>query len=144
MSGTWLYGEGTTDYVAATPALIVTFRASGSIAAGRTVTQDNLANGDVYQPIAATVSGGNVPTGLALKTVSDGEDIPVLVWGYAKNVAIKDGGSVGRPGYSLIMTGAGYLAPTGSMSHSYVSKGFAGKYLSGSTSTCWAFIDCTR
>ena len=138
----WLYTEGTKDYILATPALITTFKASGSIVAGRIVSFDNLVSSDVYQPAAATASGALVPAGLACKTVSDGEDVPVLVWGYAKNIAAR---VAGNPGDPIVISGAGYVVPSGSIAAgTALPKNVIGKWISGSSTSCIAFIDCMK
>ena len=139
----FMYYEGTKDYVAATPALVVTFRASGSITAGRIVTFDSGDNDtDVIQPAATTASGALTPAGLACKTVSDGEDIPVLVWGFGKNIATR---VAGNPGDPIVISGAGYVVPSGSTAAaSGVLRNFIGKWVSGSATSCMAFIDCLK
>jgi hypothetical protein len=78
------YYEGTKDYIAATPALIITFRASGSVSGGQIVAFDAGNTGDVYTP--AVASGSTAVAGLALMTKANATEVPVLVWGYAKNV----------------------------------------------------------
>ena len=139
----FMYYEGTKDYVAATPVLITTFKASGSITAGRIVvfdTGDNSSN--VYQPPATTASGALAPVGLAIKTVSDGDDVPVIVWGFAKNIATK---LAGNPGDPIVISGSGYVAPSGSTAVTTgVLRSFIGKWVSGSSTSCMAFIDCMR
>ena len=76
--------EGTKDFIVATPALIVTFVASGSIVAGNGLKWDGgNTSGEVW---ADTAGAAGKCAGIALKTVSDGDELPVLVWGYAKNL----------------------------------------------------------
>ena len=75
--------EGTKDFLAATPALIVTFVASGSIAAGNGLKWDAGNSGNVW---ADTAGALGKCAGIALATVSDDDYVPVLVWGYAKNL----------------------------------------------------------
>jgi len=75
--------EGTKDFLAATPALIVTYVASGSIAAGNGLKWDAGNTGEVW---ADTAGALGKCAGVALATVSDGDNVPVLVWGYAKNL----------------------------------------------------------
>ena len=75
--------EGTKDFLVATPALIVTFVASGSIAAGNGLKWDAGNTGNVWADTAGAVGKC---AGIALATVSDDDYVPVLVWGYAKNL----------------------------------------------------------
>jgi hypothetical protein len=75
--------EGTKDFIVSTPALIVTFVASGSIAAGNGLKWDAGNSGNVW---ADTAGALGKCAGVALATVSDDDYVPVLVWGYAKNL----------------------------------------------------------
>ena len=139
----FMYYEGTKDFLAATPALIVTFRASGSISAGRGVcfeTNDN--STDVYQPGASTESGSLAVAGVALKTVSDNDEIPVLIWGYAKALPKHANDATAmNPGTCLVITGAGYWCASGS---DFGVAEVAGKVVSGSTTHIVAFINCIK
>ena len=139
----FMYYEGTKDYIAATPALITTFKASGSINAGRIVVFDAGDNSsNVYQPPATTASGALAPVGLAIKTVSDGDDVPVIVWGFAKNIACR---VAGNPGDPMVITGAGYVVPSGSIAiGTAYPRNVIGKWVSGSSTSCMAFIDCMK
>jgi len=135
----WYY-EGTKDFVVTTPALILTFKASGSITAGRGVTFDAGNTSDVYQ--ATCPINNKVPVGVALATVSDDDPVPVLVWGVAKNLT-----SIGQaktPGMLIGLSGSGYFAQaTEASGSSYI----AGKVISGSgtaTGKFMAFIDCMK
>ena len=135
----FLYYEGTADYLAATPALIVTFAASGSITAGRGVVNGGASNpGYVYQPPSGTISGSLVPAGVALSTVSDGDPLPVLVWGYAKSLTTLATASNNYFGQALVITGSGYWGASGSTKVATV----AGKIISGSAGYIYAFINC--
>lgn len=135
----WYY-EGTKDFVVTTPALIVTFKASGSITAGLGVAFDAGNTSDVYVPSAIAVDGTAV-VGVALKTVSDDDPVAVLVWGFAKNLT-----SIGQtktPGMHIGLSGSGHFAQAASTGSNYI----AGKVVSGSgtaTGKFMAFIDCMK
>lgn len=75
--------EGTKDFLVQTPALIITLVASGSITAGNGLKWDAGNSGNVWADTAGAVGKC---AGIALATVSDDEYVPVLVWGYAKNL----------------------------------------------------------
>ena len=138
----FLYFEGTKDFLAATPALITTFEASGSITAGRLVSFNTNADQRVSLPGASTASGSANVAGLAVATVSNGDPCPVLVWGYAKNVATT---ATFTCGDALVCSGSGYIGTsgsvkpvTGSSSNAY----WCGRYISGSATSAIAFINC--
>jgi hypothetical protein len=133
MSGL-IYFEGTKDYVALTPALIFTFKASGSIAAGQFVAYDTGTSGCVYQP--AVASGSTVAAGLALSTKTDGTEVPVLVWGLAKNVPWL--GITSIAGNPVYISGSSGTTSTG------VGIYQIGTVVTGSATggTVVAFIDC--
>ena len=138
-----LYFEGTKDYVLATPALITSFKASGSITAGRLVAFDtgNAGGADVYLPPAGTISGSLACAGLALATVADAEPCPVFVWGYAKNIPVI-GSLTLTTGDCLVISGAGYASRSGSVATPKLQT-VVGKVISGSST--WvkaAFINC--
>ena len=130
--------EGTTDFIAVTPALIVTLTASGSISPGRAVVIDTSNNGAVYQPTGVR-SGSVVPAGVALTSASDGKAVSVMVWGFAKSLptlpASDSAITIGQP---LVVTGSGFWGASGSSRAATV----AGKTLSGSAGFTYAFIDC--
>lgn len=130
--------EGTTDYIAATPAMLVTYAASGSITAGRGVAWNKSDPAHVYQPPVGTISGSLEVAGVALATVADGDPVPVMVWGYAKSLpTILSTITVG-PLLPLVITGSGYWGTSGSGR----GMGVAGKTISGSAGYIYAFIDC--
>ncbi len=142
----WYY-EGTKDFVVTTPALIMTFEASGSITAGRGVTFDTGDQSKVEQATCAKCE--KIPVGVALKSASDGDPVPVLVWGVAKNLTSI--GEAKTPGMLISLSGSGYFADctslvtdTGTSGSAYV----AGKVISGSggvaTGKFMAFIDCMK
>jgi hypothetical protein len=81
---TYLTLEGTKDFLVQTPALIITLVASGSIAAGNGLKWD--AGGTSGEVWADTAGAAGKCAGIALATVSDADYLPVLVWGYAKNL----------------------------------------------------------
>lgn len=138
-----MYYEGTKDYVAATPALITTFRASGSISAGRCVVFVGDDSSDVYQPTGLP-SGSVLPVGVAIQTVSTTDPVAVLVWGHAKNLPLL-GGAV-TPGSFIVNTGSGYWGTSGSTMTNplYRLATVAGKCVSGSAASgkITAFINC--
>ena len=134
--------EGTADYMAVSPALIVTFAASGSITAGRAVCFNTAGPGYVYQP-SGVPSGSLIVAGVALQTVSDADPVPVMVWGYAKSLPALPTTGVFANGQALVVTGSGYWTCSGSVpliNNSYN----AGKIISGSAGYMYAFIDCMR
>jgi hypothetical protein len=129
--------EGTSDYLAATPALIITLTASGSIAAGRGVVFDTGTNAAVYQP-SAIVSGSLRPAGIALATRATGDAVPVMVWGYAKSLPAS--GQTFTPGDILTITGSGLWGSSGSAA---LGSG-CGKIISGSSGYIYALVDFMR
>jgi len=135
---TFLTYEGTTDFIAVTPALIVTLTASGSITAGRAVTYDTSNPSAVYQPSA--IRSGSLPVaGVALTTAADGKAVSVMVWGFAKSLpTLPSTGATGIIGQPLVITGSGYWGASGS-GRNYCT---AGKIVSGSAGFTYAFIDC--
>ena len=130
--------EGTTDFLAATPALIVSFAASGSIIAGRGVVVSTSNYGSVYMP-SGVPSGSVVPAGVATATVSDGEPVGVIVFGYAKSLPTLPTNRTIGFGQPLVITGSGYWTTSGSTLNSCV----AGKTVSGSAGYTFAFINTT-
>lgn len=130
------YYEGTADYIAATPALIVTFRTSGSVAAGNFVAFDAGNTGDVYQP--AVASGSVAPAGLALQTRATGQDIAILVHGYAKNIPYL--GATCYAGNNLFISGSSATTSAGAGIYTI------GRVVTGSATggTVVAFIDCLK
>lgn len=140
------YHEGTMDFVVCTPALIWTFKASGSIIAGRGVALDAGNTSDVFMGPFAEKS--IIPQGIALKTVSDDDPVPVLIWGIVKNITSIEGAKT--PGMLIGLSGSGYfndvtdLAAGGVSGSSYV----AGKVISGSggsaTGKFMATINCMK
>ena len=140
----FIYSEGTKDYLAATPALIVTFKASGSITAGRCVCYEVTSNdSSVYMPAAGTESGSDVPAGVALNTVANAADVAVLVWGYAKS--LPNGNTAVTANRFITHSGSGYWVMSGSINNTLLKR-VAGKAISGSAAggTILAFIDCTK
>lgn len=129
--------EGTTDYLAATPALILSFAASGSITAGRAVAFDSGNPGYVYMP-SGVPSGSIVPAGVAMSTVADADPIAVIVWGYAKALPTLPTNRSLVNGQALVITGSGYWGTSGSTLVAQV----AGKVISGSAGYTYALINC--
>jgi hypothetical protein len=138
------YYEGTKDYLVMTPALLVTFRASGSISAGQGVAFDAGGTSDVYVP--TTALGATPCAGIALRTVSSGDPVTVLVWGYAKNLTSIT--QVKTPGMWIALSGsAGAFAELTTGSFLGSPNACAGKVVSGSASATgkfMAFIDCMK
>ena len=130
----YLTYEGTSDYLAATPALVITLTASGSIAAGRGVVLDGGGSAAVYQP-TAIVSGSLRPAGIALATVSSGDPVPVMVWGYAKS--LPSSGQTFAFGNVLALTGSGLWGCSGSAA---LGPG-CGKIISGSGGYIYALVN---
>ena len=133
----FMYFEGTKDFLAATPALITTFEASGSITAGKGVLFLSATDQRVYQGIAGTHSSASFPAGVALATVSNADPCPVLVWGYAKNLSVS--AAVTYITAPLVISGAGYFASSGS--GGTFTRYCVGKAVSGSATSCIAFIN---
>jgi len=131
-----MYFEGTADYQAATPALITTFEASGSITAGRMVCFVSATDQRVFQGAAGAHSAFKFPAGLAISTVANGDPCPVFVWGIAKNIAVASA-QTNFTGYGVI-SGAGYLYNSGSTLKDQYA---VAKIISGSATTCVAFIN---
>jgi hypothetical protein len=129
--------EGTTDYLAVTPAMVITLAASGSIIAGRAVVVESTNPGYCYMPTGAP-SGSLTPAGVATATVSDGDPIGVIVWGYVKSLPSLPATGTVRFGQPLVITGSGYWGTSGSTKVAQV----AGKTVSGSAGYTYAFIDC--
>lgn len=127
--------EGTTDFLAATPALVITLTASGSITAGRGVVFDGGSNAAVYQP-SAIVSGSLRPAGVAMHTAATGEPLAVMVWGYAKSLPASD--QTFAPGNVLALTGSGLWGCSGSAA---LGPG-CGKIISGSSGFIYALVNC--
>ncbi len=140
----FMYTEGTSDYIAATPVLIVGYRASGSITAGR-IVQLATDSGDVYVPLAAGVAtGSTVPTaGLATATTASGDSCPVLVWGMAKNLTKCLSTATFNPGDILFISGAGYVSANAPGVTSAPSNAL-GRVVSGSGTYVTAFISLMK
>jgi hypothetical protein len=146
----FMFTEGTKDYIATTPCLAVTFRASGSITAGKIVqfvSGDN--STDVFQPLSGTLSGSAVPVaGLALSTVSDGDTCPVLVWGMAKNLTKVVSTQTSNPGDLLFLSGAGNVCSNSWANANAAISSIAcypiGRVVSGSGTGVVAFISTIK
>ncbi len=134
----WSY-EGTKDFVVTTPYLMLTFRASGSITAGKGLAYDAGNTSDVYVPTAIAVDTTKC-AGIAAKTVATGEACPVIVWGVVKNIGYLAQTLV--PGDLIGLSGSGTFGLASSLTGSYI----AGRFLSGSGAggTMIALIDCMK
>ena len=132
------YYEGTMDYLAATPALIITEQASGSIVAGTFVYFDAGTSAAVYSSNIA--SGASVPAGFALQSASTGKEVAILVWGFAKNIPYY--GATINAGTLIVGSGSGATAVSGTTTGAYV----IGKCITGSASggTIVALIDLMK
>ena len=131
--------EGTSDFIAATPALIITLAASGSITAGRGVIHDASNPASIYMP-SGKDSGSVSPVGVCLATVSDGDPAPILVWGYAKSLPALPTNRSFSFGQPLVITGSGYWTTSGSTWNSCV----AGSVVTGSAGYIFALINCMK
>jgi len=135
----WYY-EGTKDYlVQGLPAVVLTFKASGSISPGRLVWFDAGGTSDVYQATLAidtAVSGQIGPVGVALHTASDDDPVAVLVWGVVKNLSMANTSETVTVGENLSCSGSGNFTSG--------STRIIGRLLSGSASRFMAFIDCMK
>lgn len=135
--------EGKNDYIAVYPALIASFKASGSITAGRGVAFDAGGTSYVYQPTTAVA--GVEPAGLALNTAADGGKTSVLVWGFAKNVPAASGYTP-KTGDRIALSGSGQFTSLDTGSFLTNPYAVAGKVVSGSGegAAFLAFIDCMK
>lgn len=129
-----MYYEGTKDFVVMTPCLLVTFKASGSITAGKLVCFDAGGTSDVYQ--ATVAIGGAKAVGLAVQTVSDDDPVNVMVWGFAKNLALTYASETIAPGEAITISGSGGFTSGSARS--------VGRVVSGSAARFMAFIDCMK
>jgi len=135
--------EGKNDYIAVYPALIASFKASGSIAAGRAVSFDAGNTSEVYQAVVAKDSGSCV--GIALNTAADNKPTSVLVWGFAKNLTAESNYTP-QPGDIICVSGSGLF--TSIATGSYLKNPYCavGKVVSGSVAggAFMAFISCMK
>ena len=137
-----MYFEGTSDYVLATPAIITTFEASGSITPGRFVCFNSATDQRVHVPNSSYIYSHGVatpPAGLAIQTVASGDPCPVVVFGYCKNIATLGATAVTYITCLLTVSGAGYVYPTSSAVYKHL--GTVGRAISGSASKCIAFVN---
>jgi len=131
----WYY-EGTKDYlVQGVPAVVLTFKASGSITAGRFVALDAGGTSDVYQP-TAEINTCDKAVGVAMHTASDDDPVAVLCWGVAKNLSFANSSETVTPGCMVTVSGSGQLT-SGS---AYI----VGRILSGSATRLMCFVDCMK
>jgi hypothetical protein len=133
----FLYFEGTKDFIAATPVLMTTFEASGSITAGRLVAFNSATDQRVYQGVfrASTVACA----GLAVQTVANGDPCPVIVWGYVKNMSV-DGALTYNAPFTI---SSSYAFSSGSAPYANAAC-YCGKAISGSATLAIGFIDCMK
>ena len=82
--------EGTADYLAAYPAIMTAFVATGSISAGNMVRM--MADTGFVKKSDDALGTGSV-VGVAYISASDGDKVGVISWGYIKNIVAT--GSVG-------------------------------------------------
>ena len=137
-----LYYEGTKDWVQATPAMIISLRASGSITAGYPLKWNAGNDSDVWADTTGVVGKC---AGLALATVATGAVCPVLVWGYAKNLLANE---TLVPGDFIMASGSGgafaKLTAVTVSGSTGISSYFAGRVVSGSGAAGFftGFINC--
>jgi hypothetical protein len=136
--------EGKNDYIAVYPALIASFKSSGSISAGKAVAFDAGNTSYVYQPTLAVGSGTSC-AGIALNSVATGVRTSVLVWGFAKNLTAVSAYTP-QPGDVLQMSGSGNFTSLDTGSFLTSPYAAAGKVVSGSGAggALMAFIDCMK
>jgi uncharacterized protein with beta-barrel porin domain len=136
--------EGKNDYIAVYPALICTFKASGSVAAGKAVAFDAGNTSMVYQPTLAVASGTSC-VGIALNTAADGKPVSTLVWGFAKNLSAV-AAYTPQPGDIIQMSGSGNFTSIASGSLLTSPYAAVGKVVSGSGAgnPFMAFISCMK
>jgi len=131
----YLTHEGTKDFLLGSPAIVLTFKASGSITGGKVVTFDAGNTADVY--VASGNSVGQISVlGVALKTVSDDDPVPVLIWGVAKNLAMENSSETVYPGSNISVSGSGGFTSG--------SEYCIGRVISGSATRFVALIDGMR
>jgi len=127
--------EGTKDFIVVQPALVLSFVASGSITAGRIVAYDAGGTSEVYVPSA--VAAAALPcAGVALNTVTDGNPVTVLVWGFAKNLVMANSSETVTVGELVSISGSGYFTSG--------SAYCVGRVVSGSATSFMALIDCLK
>ena len=95
--------EGTTDFLVHYPALITTFTAATSIAAGELAVIG--ADGRISGSSTGTgLSGSHVCAGMAVRTAAAGERVGVIRWGFVKNLVA--GNTIGQGHYVNMLGGA--------------------------------------
>ena len=136
--------EGSTDYLAAQPALIATFKASGSITAGRGLAFDAGGTSQVYTP-TAIASGSLSCAGLSIESASTGNPVSALVWGFAKNLPAVSGWTPAT-GDLFQLSGSAQFTSLTTGSQGSVAAACAGKVISGSGAggNFIAFLDCMK
>ncbi len=136
--------EGKNDYIAVYPALIATFKSSGSVAAGKAVAFDAGNTSYVYQPTLA-VASGTACVGIALNTAADAKAVSTLVWGFAKNLTAV-AAYTPQPGDVIQMSGSGNFTSLTTGSFLTSPYAAAGKVVSGSGAggAFMAFISCMK
>ncbi len=135
--------DGTKDFLVIYPAIQLSFKASGSITAGKGVAFDAGNTGEVYQPTVA--AGGAEPVGVCINTVADNGSANVVVQGFVKNLTAV-AAYTPQPGDRIVLSGSGDWTShaTGSfLTNPYV---VAGKVISGSGAggRFMALINCLK
>jgi hypothetical protein len=136
--------EGKNDYIAVYPALIASFKASGSISAGKGLAFDAGNTSYVYQPTLA-VASGTACAGISLNAAADTKACSVLVWGFAKNLSAV-AAYTPQPGDIIQLSGSGNFTSLATGSFLTSPYAAAGKVVSGSGAGAafMAFISCMK
>ena len=113
-----MYSEGASDYIAVTPATIISLVCSGSVGAGMGVAWDGGNTSMVY--VASNVNTGSAPVqcaGLALQSGSNGQSIPVLISGVVKNLTKATSAYTFTPGMWILLSGSGGAFAAAPLAH---------------------------
>jgi hypothetical protein len=136
--------EGTKNFIAVYPAIIVSLVASGSVTAGNGLAFDAGNTSEVYVPTCAAASGTEC-AGIALNTASDNGRVEVGVLGFFKNL-VAVSAFTPAPGDRILLSGSGTF--TSCTSGSFLTNPYAvcGKVVSGSVAggRFMAFINCLK
>src|SRR5437660_3587069 len=93
--------EGTTDYLVHYPALITTFTAATAVNAGDLCVIG--ADGKISGSAGSGLSGSHVCAGLAIRTAASGDKVPIIRWGFCKNLTA--GTTIGQGHYVQMLGG---------------------------------------
>ena len=131
--------EGTTDFLVHYPALITTFTAATSIAAGEFTVIG--ADGRISGSSTGTgLSGSHVCAGMAVRTAAAGEKVAVIRWGFIKGATA--GNTIGQGHYVEMLGGsfvgdlsAAISGPTSNISARVIGQALFGPALATSAAS---------